>query len=287
MVTAAVWTDLNKDGMPDLLIAGEWMPVRVFINKKNRLKDETYSYGLQHSDGLWTCIVPMDMDNDGDEDFLLGNLAPNTQFTASVQQPMSLHVNDYFHVGRTQPILCYYIQGENYPYASRNEMVEDMPVLKKKILYYRDYAVAHLDNIFTTAQMQGAQETRAYQLKNCWLENTGKGKLVVHELPVAAQFSAIQGATIIDTYNDGAKEIFAAGNFYPFRVQLGREDAGKGILLRWDSVSHNLVASPRTMGIIADGDVRDVLPVLTAKNDRLILISRNNDSVQVIKVNRR
>jgi hypothetical protein len=283
MVTAAVWTDLNKDNLPDLLIAGEWMPVRAFVNKQGRLDEETHQYGLQHSDGLWTCIVPMDVDNDGDEDFLLGNLAPNTQFRASVEQPMTLHVNDFFQSGKVQPILCYYIQGESYPYASRNEIVEDMPALKKKFLYYRDYAVAHPDDIFTPAQMRGVRETRACELKNCWLENTGKGKLILHELPVAAQFSAIQGATVIDGDNDGAKEIFAAGNFYPFRVQLGREDAGKGILLRWDSISHHLIQSPLNMGIAADGDVRDVLQIHTANDDRLILISRNNDSVQVIK----
>jgi hypothetical protein len=131
--------------------------------------------------------------------------------------------------------------------------------------------------------MQGLQELRAFQLKNCWLENTGKGKLLLHELPVEAQFSAIQGATVIDADNDGVKEIFAAGNFYPFRVQLGREDGGKGILLQWDNFSHHLVASSLNMGIVADGDVRDVLQIHTVKNEKLILISRNNDSLLVIK----
>jgi enediyne biosynthesis protein E4 len=285
MVTSAVWTDLNGDKSPDLLIAGEWMPVKAFVNKQGGLEEQTVQYGLQESDGLWTCIVPMDIDNDGDQDFLLGNLAPNTQFTASAEHPMTLHVNDYFQSGRTQPIVSYYIQGESYPYASRNEIVEDMPALKKKYLYYRDYARAHFNDVFTAGQLQHVHESKAKELKNCWLENTGKGKMVLHELPPVAQFSAIQGAVVIDADNDGKKEIFAAGNFFPFRVQLGREDAGKGILLRWDDASHNLVKSSLSMGIAADGDVRDVLEIQTAKNDQLILISRNNDSVMVIKKN--
>jgi enediyne biosynthesis protein E4 len=279
MITSAVWSDLNKDHLPDLIVAGEWMPVRIFINSKNKLQDQTNSYGLQNSNGLWTCIVPMDIDNDGDEDFLLGNLAPNTQFSASQQQPMSLCVNDYLKVGKTEPVLCYYIQGKSYPHASRNEMLEDMPVLKKKFLYYKNYATATLNDVFTPEQQKGMLELKVYHLKNCWLENTGS-KFVLHELPIAAQFSAIQNAVVL---NDANRKIFAAGNFYPFRVQLGREDAGKGILLQWDATKHALVQSSLPIGICADGDVRDVISVRTADDRQLVLISKNGDRLQVIK----
>jgi hypothetical protein len=283
MITSAVWTDLNNDHLPDLLIAGEWIPVKVFINLKNRLEEKTETYGLRNSNGLWTCIVPMDIDGDGDEDFLLGNLAPNTQFNAAVEQPMSLCVNDYFKTGKTEPILCYYIQGKNYPYASRNEILEDMPVLKKKFFYYTDYAVAGFNDIFLPEQQKGMLDLKVNQLKNCWLENTGKGQLLLHELPIAAQFSAIQSAVITDVNNDGVKEIFAAGNFYPLRVQLGREDAGKGVLLQWDKNKHTLVQSNLLTGICADGDVRDVKSVETANHEQIIIISKNNESVQVIQ----
>lgn len=282
MVTSAVWTDLNNDHLPDLMIAGEWMPIKVFINSKNKLEEKTETYGLRNSNGLWTCIVPMDIDGDGDEDFLLGNLAPNTQFNASVQQPMSLCVNDYFKTGKTEPVLCYYIQGKNYPYASRNEILEDMPALRKKFFYYKDYALAAFNDVFTLEQQKGMLELRANELKNCWLENKN-GQLTLHELPVAAQFSAIQSAVITDVNNDGVNEIFAAGNFYPFRVQLGREDAGKGVLLQWNKKKHALAQSNLSTGICADGDVRDVKCVQTADHEQLIVISKNNDNVQVIK----
>jgi enediyne biosynthesis protein E4 len=283
MITSAVWTDLNSDHLLDLIIAGEWMPVKVFINSKNKLDDKTEAYGLRNSNGLWTCIVPMDIDGDGDEDFLLGNLAPNTQFNASAQQPMNLCVNDYFKTGKTEPVLCYYMQGKSYPYASRNEILEDMPALKKKFFYYKDYAVAGFNDVFTAEQQKGMIEFRANELKNCWLENNDKGQFVLHELPTAAQFSTIQGAVLTDVNNDGAREIFAAGNFYPFRVQLGREDAGKGVLLQWDSKKHKLVQSNLSLGICADGDVRDVKSIQTSNHDQLIMISKNNDSIQVIK----
>ncbi len=282
MVTSAVWRDVNNDKLPDLIIAGEWMPVMVFVNENNKLIDRTAEYGLQQSNGLWTCIEPVDIDGDGDEDFLLGNLAPNTQLKASNQQPMTLSVNDFMHTGTTTCILSYYISGNSYPYPSRNELLDDMPALKKRFLFYKDYATATLNDIFTPDQQKGMQTLKVFQLNNCWLERTNQNKFVLHELPVAAQFSPIQGTVVTGTNKDGKPVIFAAGNFYPFRVQLGREDAGKGMLLQWnETLGQPVVSAP--VGIIADGDVRDVAEITTGRQTLLIVISKNNDRLQVIK----
>ena len=286
MITAANWTDVNSDNLPDLLIAGEWMPLKLFINRSNKLEDKSASSGLQHSNGLWTCMEPMDIDKDGDEDFLLGNLAPNTQLSASVNEPITLYVNDFNGSGSTQPILGYYIQGKSYPYPSRNELLEEMPLLRKKFFYYKDYATAGFNDIITTEQRKGLLELKAYQLKNCWLENKGDGYFELHELPIQSQFSTIQGAVMVDVDKYGGKELFAAGNFYPFNIQLGREDAGKGVLLKWDAYKKSVVPSGLNLGIYADGDIRDVLSLKSANGNQTIVISRNNDSVQVLQPNR-
>ena len=282
MVTSAIWTDLNNDKTPDLLLAGEWMGVKAFINQNNQLKDATAAMGLENSEGLWTCIIPMDLDVDGDMDYVLGNLAPNTQFNASADKPMSLYVNDFSSMGKISALLFYPIQGKSRPYASRNEIVDEFPWLKKKFLYYHVYATADLGSIFTPDQLVGMQELKAKQLKNCWLENKN-GKLIFHELPVPAQFSPIQNAIVTDIDHDGQKEILAVGNFYPFRVQLGREDGGTGILLQWDKKAGKLTESRLKKGVFIDGDIRDALQVQTAAKDNLIIVSKNNDSVQVIK----
>lgn len=187
------------------------------------------------------------------------------------------------NTGTSQCILSYYIQGKSYPYPSRNEILEDMPALKKKFLYYKDYAVARMSDIFTPDQRAGMTELQVKELKNGWLENTGEGTLLFHELPPQAQFSAIQGAVVTDVNGDGQKEIFTAGNFYPFRVQLGREDAGKGLLLQWDASKHVLTPSPISTGIIVDGDVRDLVEITTAGHRQQIIVSKNNDSIQVIQ----
>jgi enediyne biosynthesis protein E4 len=282
MVTSAVWTDLNKDKVPDLLLAGEWMGVKAYINQDNQLKDGSATIGLENSEGLWTCIVPMDLDEDGDIDYLLGNLAPNTQLNASAAQPMSLYVNDFSGTGKSSALLFYSIQGESRPYASRNEIVDEFPWLKKKFLYYGEYALADLGSIFTPDQRVGMQELKARQLKNCWLENNN-GNLTIHELPVPAQISPIQNAMLTDINHDGQKEILAVGNFYPFRVQLGREDGGTGILIQWDKKAGKLTESRLNKGVFIDGDIRDALQVQTAAKDNLIIVSKNNASVQVLK----
>lgn len=281
MITDAVWVDINKDGWPDLIVVGEWMPVRLFINNHGKLEEKTKEYGLANMGGLWTKIIPGDFDRDGDIDFIVGNLAPNTQFKASVNQPMTLCVNDFLKTGKTIPILCYYIQDVNYPYPSRDELVELMPVLKKKFLRYASYADATMKDIFTEEQMKGMKELKVQTLKNSFLENRGNGKFVLKELPVPAQFSPLFGAVEADYDHDGQNEILAAGNFYPFRVQLGREDAGKGVLLKYNKT--NGFAAAGLSGVKIDGDVRDMISVKMKNGKELIVVAKNNGPIQVIK----
>ncbi|WP_183564094.1 VCBS repeat-containing protein [Mucilaginibacter sp. SP1R1] len=283
MITDAAWVDINKDGWPDLVVVGEWMPVKVFINNHGKLEERTNEYGLSNTGGLWTRIFPYDFDNDGNVDFLLGNLAPNTQFKASITEPMSLCVNDFLKTGSSVPVLCYFLQGKSYPYASRDEIIETMPVLKRKFLKYAVYADATIGDIFTKEQMKGALELKVHTLKNSILENKGNGKFTLKELPVRAQFSSLFGAVKGDFYGNGQEEILAAGNFYPFRVQLGREDAGEGILLNRNKTK-GFTAS-NINNIVIDGDVRDMLSVKTRSGSTLIIVAKNNDHIQVIKSN--
>jgi hypothetical protein len=282
MVTDAEWIDINKDGWPDLIVAGEWMPIKLFMNNKGILEEKSKEFGLDKSDGLWTRIIPADMDGDGDQDFVLGSLAPNSQLRASMKEPMTLCINDFTQSGTTVPVLCYYIQGKNYTYASRDEISAPMPVLKRRFQDYASYAHAEMDAIFTKEQKRGMRKLSAYHLKNSWLENIDGKKLSLHELPVQAQFSPIQAGLEGDFDSDGRADLFAAGNFYPFRVQLGRQDAGLGILIQKRGQNMN-VGGYQTTGVVVNVDVRDMVSVHGRGNENVIVISKNNGAVQVLK----
>ncbi len=285
MVTDAAFVDLDSNGWPDLLLAGQWMPVRLFLNDHGRFTDHSSAYGLDTTAGLWTRILPTDIDGDGDTDFVLSNLAPNTFFRATAQHPMRLYYADFDGNGSPDPLLCYYWHDTLYPYPSRDELVEQIPSLKKKYLHYADYADATPADIFGADALQKAREFDVNELRNCLLLNEGH-KFRLQPLPQAAQFSAVWGIVCEDFDGDGHNDLLLGGNFYPFRTQLGREDAGKGLLLKGNGKGNFIPLFYNSTGLLLDGDIRDVLPLRIGalpSKETWYLIAQNDDSLRVIK----
>ncbi|MEO6289720.1 MAG: VCBS repeat-containing protein, partial [Ginsengibacter sp.] len=150
MVTDALWLDLNNDKQPDLIVVGEWMPIKIFINQNGKLTDQSPSYIHFASTGWWNRIHADDMDGDGDLDLIIGNWGLNTQFHVNEKEPMTIYYKDFDGNGTIDPVLCYYIDGVSYPYNSRDDLTEQLPGLKKKFLEYAPYAVATIHDMFTS-----------------------------------------------------------------------------------------------------------------------------------------
>ncbi len=152
MVTAAVWTDFDGDKQTDLVITGEWMPLRFFKNNHGRLTETTSATGLRHTNGLWRSLIATDIDNDGDTDLVAGNLGLNSEYRASAGEPMELFATDMDGNGSIDPLFCYYIKSaggkkHSYPAVSRSRITEQVPALKKQFLFNEAYSHATYQDI--------------------------------------------------------------------------------------------------------------------------------------------
>jgi hypothetical protein len=282
MVNDASWVDLDNDGWVDLVIAGDWMPVMVFKNDSGKqLTDVTTAWGLSQTNGFWHKLLPADIDNDGDLDLIAGNLGSNTQFRANAREPLVTYTADFNDDGKKEPIMSWYIQHKSYPFNSRDELVEQMPVLNKRFLKYDDFAKATIDVLLDPQKMNAADKTFVYNTLTGVFINNGK-QFEWKPLPVEAQFSMVQAIGFKDYDGDGISDILLAGNFYPFRVQQGRSDASMGSVLRGDGKGNFKAVDRHQTGLFVKGDVRDMITLKSGVQD-IVVFSRNNDSLLVIK----
>ena len=284
MVTDAVWIDLNKDGWQDLVVVGQFMPITIFENHKGLLSNQTAAYGLAETNGWWNRILTADFDKDGNTDLVVGNMGSNTQFKASIQQPMSITYGDFNQDGVLDPILSYYVQGKTYPNATRDEIFDQIPSLQKKFSRYEAYADAQLKDLFTADQLAKAGVVEISTLKSVLLKNEGNKKWSISELPPYAQISMVNGIVATDLTNNGIQDLIIAGNFYPLRVQQGPLDAGLGLLLKGNGKGAFKPALYAETGLNITGDVRNIISVKTAKGKGLLIVAvKNNGPVQVLQ----
>ena len=281
MVTDAVWTDFNRDGQLDLIIVGEWMPVRIFANTENRLKEvKSDEAGITDSEGWWNTITADDFDNDGDMDFVLGNFGLNSQLKASISEPASLYVKDFDGNGSLDPILCSYIMGEEYPAFSKDDLVEQLNGLKGRYVNYKDYADQKITDIFSVEDLKETTILYAKNFNSSYLENLGNNQFKLVSLPKEAQMAPTYAMYSSDFNGDGNKDILMGGNFFGTRVKYGRYDASKGNLLLGNGNGDFKTAHISESGLNIVGEVRDITRIELADGRKLMIFVRNNNGLE-------
>ncbi len=289
MVTSAVWTDFDNDKQTDLIIAGEWMPLRFFKNNHGLLQETTNTTGLTQNNGMWRSLIATDIDNDGDIDLVAGNLGLNCEYRATPEEPMHLYATDLDGNGTLDPVFFYYIKGldgirHSRPGISRSQFSEQAPFIKKKFLQYKDYAQAGYDDIFKGKDKKDIQELFCEETRSCFFENTGNGKFVKHPLPVEAQFAPVNAIICDDLDNDGFKDLLLAGNEYQTDVITGRYDASYGCSLRGAANNQFISVPPVKSGFILNGDVKNMSLIRLTNGVKIVLAAINNDSLRVFRV---
>jgi len=277
MVADARWADLTGDAAAELVLAGEWMPIRVF----ERTGDGTFSertdrLGLEGTDGWWNRLRVADLDGDGDQDLVAGNWGENVQMDAGPETPVSIYADDFNRDRAVEPIMSHYVDGTEYPVPRRDRILNELSLLQARFPTYASYADATMDEVLTERQRDRATHLKVHTFTTSLFEQTDDGSFTRRALPSEAQFSPTRGIVVRDVNGDDRPDLLLAGNDFTVRKPWGPSDAGKGLLL----VNRGDLAfephRPAESGFYAPGDVRDLLLVPTP--ERPLLVVGNNDA---------
>ncbi|MGB7395896.1 MAG: VCBS repeat-containing protein, partial [Pricia sp.] len=229
-----VWTDLDGNGYQDLIAVGHWMPISIFLNDGTSLELQSGG-GLSKTHGWWNSLAAADFDNDGDTDFVAGNWGLNSKFDASAEKPITLYRTDFDDNGSVEPVITHFEQGKETPFASKDELVKQLPYLNKKFLSYSDFAKANIEDLLPMEKLEAADQKTVYNLHSMYFENVEDGHFKGSPLPMISQASTIHDIAVDDFDSDGFKDLLIVGNTHEISTQLGRMDASHGLILRNDS----------------------------------------------------
>ena len=266
MVTSAGFADLNRDGWTDLVVAGEWMPVKIFMNNKGSFKPTD----LPQSTGLWQTITITDVNGDGQADILAGNWGHNTKLFAGKNGPCKLYVKDFDHNGSVEQILCYTINGEEYTFLAKDELERPLPILKKAYLTYSEVAGKSVQYMFYDL-FKDYTELKAEVLGSSLFTGNGKGGFTRNDLPDECQLAPV--FSFLPYTSRQQNTILAGGNFYGVIPYEGRYDAllptslqsGPGNTMRISDVMPEV-----------EGEVRDLKWIQTSGGKKVMIMARNN-----------
>jgi hypothetical protein len=282
MVTDMQWANLDADPEPELVVVGEWMPVSIFDWQNGKLINNTSKFGLDKTNGIWYRLAVADLDGDGDQDLVTGNLGLNTRLTASPEGPLKCYAKDFDGNGALDPVMAYFEDGKEYPLFQKEVLHRQMPVLKKRLLYAKDYSVATIDDVWPRKELESAHVVSAYMLESCWWENKD-GKFIRHVLPVQAQVAPVQGIVVMDVNADGRQDLVLAGNKYGFEVETNRCDSGNGcVLLNNGNGSFNWYNNLLS-GFWASMEARDLVILQNPQNQPFIIVSNNDGPLQIYR----
>lgn len=283
MIRDMLWEDVDGDGDKDIILAGEWMPLKIFINENGKFQEDKTAFGTDSTSGWWNCLAAGDINNDGDVDFIAGNHGLNSRFKTSPEKPVSIYVNDFDMNGSVEQIICTYDGDKSYPLALKHDLTRQLPGLENKYDTYEKYKDQQVSDIFPEEQLNNSIKLEVHQLETSLFINNGSGKFIGKSLPRNVQFSPVFAADIADYNNDGNPDILLGGNLYNVKPEVGRYDASYGAFLVGDGQGNFEYVPSGSSGFRLNGEVRDIMRINTLQGEKLV-VSRSNKPLQVFDI---
>ncbi|RYY22268.1 MAG: RNA-binding protein, partial [Chitinophagaceae bacterium] len=288
LVCDALWTDFDNDGWTDLIITGEWMAIRFFKNNQGNFVDLTETSGIQKQTGWWNSITGGDFDNDGDIDYVVGNLGENSFYKASEKYPLNIYAKDFDGNGSVDAITTTWLKDQQqnlkeYTVHNKDDINSQLPVLKKKFLSYKSFAVAEFKDLFSDTERKDMLHLNASNLQSFYIKNLGKGKFGFLPLPEAAQLAPVYGMVADDFNQDGNLDLSLVGNDFGTEVTNGRYDAFNGLILLGNGQG---AFQPQTLlqaGFYVPGDAKALVKLRDAKGSYLLAASQNRGLLKVFR----
>ena len=286
LVTDAVWVDYDLDEKLDLVIVGEWMPITFLKNEDGKFVNKTEDYGLEKSTGWWYSILADDFDNDGDIDFVAGNLGLNYKYQTNPNESFDVYANDYDKNGKLDIVLGYYHNGVQYPLRGKQCSSEQIPAIKVKYKDYNTFADASLEDVYSTQDLETSLHYQAWNFANSFIENKGNEEFEIRNLPNEVQLSSINGIVSEDFNSDGNLDLLVAGNLYSSEVETPRNDASYGKLLLGNGKGEFEPVAYSKSGFYLKEDSKN-LAILKTKNGSIIISANNNSAVKLFKIEKK
>ncbi len=276
MVQASLWTDINNDQLIDLIIIGEWMPIKVFKNTGKKFIEITKAAGLAHTSGWWNSIVSADFDQDGDMDYVLGNQGENFRYKPKPGFPLKAFYGDFDEDKDIDFVLSYYYHDKQYPITYLDDLGGEMAFVRDRFKSYTHYGMSTTEEVLGSQRMKKSKTLKADLFSSIYLENKGNEKFVWHLLPVAAQLSNIYGMLVGDFDEDGNQDVLVQGNYSAFQPQFEKQDGITGLLLKGNGEGKFEAINSIKSGFWNRGEGR-ALVRLNAKSGPSLILSGNNN----------
>jgi len=286
LVCDALWTDFDEDGWPDLVLAGEWMPVTFLRNNHGKFENITSSTGISDKTGWWNSIVAGDFDNDGKTDYIVGNLGLNSFYRASEKEPVAIYGGDFDKDQTYDAIPTIFLKDEKgikkeFTANNRDDIIRQMVSLRKKFPTYKNFAVADFHTLLSDSTLKQGIVLKANYFASCIIKNNGNGKFGMQPLPPMAQLAPLNGMVVDDINHDGNVDVIMCGNDFGAEVSNGRQDAMNGLVLFGNGdATFRIGLFPQT-GFFVPGDAKGLAKILVGKNQYALAATQNRDSLKL------